>query len=129
MRLLRRSELSIFKTAAVIQHRIECFTYGGAQRSEYVHVMSGFGVLALALRQRNVNKDSFTSEVFQQIVITVNTIPLEETGAKFNTEITKRDHNIGPVEALLDCPPLMFSTLSLSVADILRSNEISPNEI
>lgn len=88
--------------------------------------MSGFGVLALALRQRNINKDSFTSEVFQQIVITVNTIPLEETGAKFNTEITKRDNNIGPAEALLDRPPLMFSNLSLSIADILRSNEISP---
>lgn len=100
--------------------------YGGAQRSEYVHVMSGFGVLALALRQRNINKDSFTSEVFQQIVITVNTIPLEETGAKFNTEITKRDNNIGPAEALLDRPALMFSNLSLSIADILRSNEISP---
>ena len=88
--------------------------------------MSGFGVLALALRQRNIHKDSFTSEVFQQIVITVNTIPLEETGAKFNTEIAKRDNSIGPAEALLDRPPLMFSNLSLSVADILRSNEILP---
>ena len=88
--------------------------------------MSGFGVLALALRQRNINKDSFTSEVCQQIIITVNTILLEETGAKFNTEITKRDNNIGLAEALLDRPPLMFSNLSLSVPDILQLNEISP---
>ena len=42
------------------------------RKVELVYAISSFGILALALRQRNVNQDVFSSEAFQQIISAVN---------------------------------------------------------
>ena len=51
------------------------------EKKEQIYAISSFGVLALGLRQRNINNVVFSSEAFKQMVSTVNAVPLEQFGA------------------------------------------------
>ena len=60
--------------------RVSHFIFG-RKRSEQIYAISSFGVLALGLRQRNINNVVFSSEAFKQMISTVNAVPLEQFGA------------------------------------------------
>lgn len=91
------------------------------RKVELVYAISSFGILALALRQRNVNQDVFSSEAFQQIISAVNAVPLE----KFSANSVQQFHHAGsPVIPPVQTP----KRTSLSTTDIFESSEISPPE-
>ncbi len=78
-RISNKSTLAMFEMAMDVD-RVSHFIFG-RKRSEQVYAISWFGVLALRLRQRNINNVVFSSEAFKQMISTVNAVPLEQFGA------------------------------------------------
>ena len=73
------------------------------------------GILALALRQRNINHDLFASTGFKRMISAVNTVALEQFGAN----------------SVLQCDGLSTPNVertNLSTTDIVEAAEISPPE-
>ena len=53
----------------------------GAKKNKEAYAITSFGILALALRQRNINHDLFASTGFQRMISAVNAVALEQFGA------------------------------------------------
>ena len=53
----------------------------GAKKNKEAYAITSFGILALALRQRNINQDLFASTGFQRMISAVNAVALEQFGA------------------------------------------------
>mgnify|MGYP002804223576 CR=1 FL=1 len=79
--------------------------FGG--KSKRAYAISSFGILALALRQHNLNQDLFAIEAFQRMILAVNTVALEKSAAK-STPNVKRAR--------------------MSTTEIVESTKISPPE-
>lgn len=89
----------------------------GVKKSDKVYAISSFGVLSLALRQRNLNKDLFSSEAFKEIISVVNAVPLEKFGANFVNQLHGGTNRVQTPKRTC-----------LSTTDIVESCKISPPE-
>ena len=58
----------------------------GTRRSSDVMAITSFGILMMALRQRDVNEDFLNSEILGHVRRVVNAIPFEQFGANFKDE-------------------------------------------
>ena len=87
----------------------------GAKKNKEAYAITSFGILALALRQRNINHDLFASTGFQRMISAVNAVALEQFGAN----------------SVLQCDgpstPNVERT-NLSTTEIVEAAEISPPE-
>ena len=87
----------------------------GAKKNKEAYAITSFGILALALRQCNINHDLFASTGFQRIISAVNAVALEQFGAN----------------SVLQCDgpstPNVERT-NLSTTEIDEAAEISPPE-
>ena len=87
----------------------------GAKKNKETYAITSFGILALALRQRNINHDLFASTGFQRMISAVNAVALEQFGAN----------------SVLQCDGLSTPNVertNLSTTEIVEAAEISPPE-
>ena len=84
------------------------------EKSRKAYAISSFGIPALALRQRNLNKDLFASEAFQRMISAVNTVALEKSAAESTLCNGASTPNV--------------KRTSMSTTEIVESSEISPPE-
>ena len=84
------------------------------EKSRKAYAISSFGILALALRQRNLNKDLFASEAFQHKILAVNTVVLEKSAREPTLCNGASTSNV--------------KRTSMSTTEIVESSEISPPE-
>ncbi len=92
-------------------------TLFGTRNINEFYVILSFGILALALRQRNIDQTLFKSGAFKQMISSVNTIALEKYGANSVQQFDDPSSNV-------ETP----KRSRWSITDIAESTEISPPE-
>ena len=87
----------------------------GAKKNKEAYAITSFEILALALRQRNINHDFIGSTGFQRMISAVNAVALEQFDA--NSVLQCDGPSIPNVERT-----------NLSTTEIVEAAEISPPE-